>query len=89
MSRSYKRTPIIRYEKQDYHCLNRLVRHDKLEDIPNGGSYRKMFVKDSEWDCRWTWQDAIESYYNREYLRERFTTLEDYYNYWQRCVVRK
>ena len=42
MSKSYKKYPIVKQEKEDYHYLNRKLRHDKLAAIPNGSFYKNM-----------------------------------------------
>ena len=43
MSRSYKHTPIIRYEKEDYHILNRKIRRNKnTAEIAQYSGYRRF-----------------------------------------------
>ena len=42
MSRSYKKTPFIRQEEEDYHYLNRQIRRDKLAEIPKGSSLKNI-----------------------------------------------
>ena len=46
MSRSYKKYPIVKQDRENYHYQNRQVRHDKLAKIPKGGFYKK---KNSFW----------------------------------------
>ena len=36
MSKSYKRFPKLKQEKEDYHYLNRQLRRDKLAELPKG-----------------------------------------------------
>ena len=50
MSRSYKHTPIIRYEKEDYHILNRKIRRNKnTAEIASHGGYRRFSLHCSKW----------------------------------------
>ena len=53
MSRSYKHTPIIRYEKEDYRILNRKIRRNKntAEIAPYGG-YRRFSLHCNTWKSR-------------------------------------
>ena len=89
MSKSYRKTPFIRQEKEDYRYLNRQIRHDKLAEIPNGGSYRKVNSSWRNWNYIWTWEEAKKSYYESKHIQARHSTLEDWYNYWARCALRK
>ena len=89
MSKSYKKYPIVRQEKEDYHYLNRKLRHDKLAEIPNGGSYRKYVDKCHEWKYIWTKEQDICQYNEDEWIKERFPTLDEWINYWKTCVLRK
>jgi hypothetical protein len=89
MSKSYKKYPIVKQEKEDYHYLNRKLRHDKLAAIPNGSFYKKYVNKCHEWKYIWTKEQAIRQYNEDEWIRERFPTLEMWINYWKTCVLRK
>ena len=94
MSRSYKHTPIIRYEKEDYHILNRKIRRNKntAEIAPYSG-YRRFSLHCNTWKSRWTKKAAIRKYYSNTYwgklLRSEYLTLEDYLLYWKKCVYYK
>ena len=89
MSKSYKKHPIVKQEKEDYHYLNRKLRHDKLAAIPNGSFYKKYVNKCHEWKYIWTKEQAIRQYNEDEWIRERFPTLDMWINYWKTCVLRK
>lgn len=88
MSKSYKRFPKLKQEKEDYHYLNRQLRRDKLAELPKGGSYRRHRPHWNTWAYRWTWEDAKNSYYKRKYLQENYT-LDEWYQCWARLVKRK
>lgn len=82
MSKSYKRFPIVRQEAEDYRYLNRQLRHDKLAEISNGGSYRKFKVKSHEWAYRWSMEQAIQDWYEKTWIRERYS-YEEWIEYWK------
>lgn len=100
MSRSYKDSPYCKESSASRHrChrpkfmkrqANKRVR--KTEDIANGGAYKKLF---SSWDiCDYAWretrQEAIDKYNHAdEYMLERFPTLQDYINFWEKYYYRK
>ena len=88
MSRSYKKFPIVKQERENYHYLNRQLRRDKLAEIPNGRAYRKLnsyFL----WQYIWTREEAIEQWYAEEHIRKMYPTLEEWLQYWARCTIRK
>lgn len=92
MSRSYKKhlwvtdghTPGTKNSKR---FANKMVRHN--EDVPSGGSYRKVF---EPWDIRdykymWTWADAKKDWEeNKEYYLKRGITLKRHYRNWVTSV---
>ena len=91
MSKSYRKTPFIRQEKEDYRYLNRQIRHDKLAEIPNGSSFKKFTLHWNTWNYIWTWEEANNQYdgcCGQWWLKEKYT-LEEWYNYWARCALRK
>ena len=91
MSKSYRKTPFIRQEKEDYRYLNRQIRRDKLAEIPNGGSYRKKASSWKNWNYIWTWEEAEKQYqgcYGQWWLQEKYT-LEEWREYWERHAKRK
>lgn len=68
--------------------MNRRLRYDKLAEIPNGGSYRKYASQWPNWAYRWTWKQALDDYYDSEYISSRYT-LEEWRRYWERLVIEK
>lgn len=90
MSRSYKKYPIIRQEKEDYRHLNRQLRYDKFAEFPKGSSFKKHKPHWYTWAYRWTREQAISSYYERrKQMKRDFPTLEEWLNYWESCCIRK
>ena len=94
MSRSYKHTPIIRHEKEDYRILNRKVRRNKnTAEIDSHGGYRRFSLHWHTWKVHWAYADAIKEYYDSSFLGEQirahYATLEDYLDYWKKCVYYK
>ena len=98
MSRSYKKFPVRKQQadKDMKRFANKAVR--RTEDIPNGGSYKKCFEswEISDWGYIWTKQDAINNWYKAQsesrsynWIKEHFTTLEQYLAYWEKCTRRK
>lgn len=63
MSRSYKKIPITtdhgKYTYQDKRNANKKVRH--TEDLPDGGSFKKVFnsydIRDYSWG-NYTWEEV-------------------------------
>lgn len=90
MSKSYRKTPFIRQEKEDYRYLNRQIRHDKLAEIPNGSSFKKFSPHWNNWNYIWTWEDAKKEYYSdRFHWIQKKYTIEEWHEYWARCALRK
>lgn len=87
MSRSYKKTPFIRQEEEDYHYLNRQIRRDKLAEIPKGSSFKKYRPHWHTWNYVWTWEQAQRDYYS--YGQNERYTLDEWHQYWERCAKRK
>ena len=88
MSKSYKKYPIVRQEKEDYRILNRKLRHDKLADFPKGSSFKRHSPHWHSWAYEWTWKQAMKDY-EKDIWRGRFNSLEEFRNYWEMCVLRK
>lgn len=82
MSRSYKHHPIVKQEREDYHYLNRKLRHDKLAKIPKGNFFRRFIPKPHEWKYIWTKEQAIQEWHERSWIRERYT-YDEWMNYWK------
>jgi len=87
MSRSYKHTPYIYYEKEDTHYLNRCLRHDKLAEIPNGGAFKRYKKGFGSWGQFWDWEEAKADYYT--FNRDKEYTLEEWFQCWQKWTLRK
>lgn len=88
MSRSFKKYPIVRQEKENHKFLNRRIRHDKYAELNTPGAYRKHSRGGYSWNHRWTKEEAIKNYYEDERIQNRYS-LEDWLNYWKNCVIRK
>lgn len=88
MSHSYKKFYICRQDKEDYHYLNRQLRHDKLREIPKGAHYRKVNPKWREQQYLWTEEQAMRQYENDVRLQSRYSYLE-WMQYWARHIRRK
>jgi hypothetical protein len=82
MSRSYKKFPIVIYEKEDYRYLNRRLRHDKLAEIPNGGAYRRHSSGGGTWTGYWSKEQAIQDWKGKPWIRERYS-YDEWMAYWK------
>lgn len=92
MSRSYKRYPKVKQErltKSDKIILNRRLRHLDIGVVFRGSQYKRRLPNWETWQYRWTWKDAVKDWYELDYLREEYPTLESYRNYYESCVLRK
>lgn len=92
MSRSYKRYPKVKQErltKSDKIILNRRLRHLDVNQPFRGSQYKHRLPNWETWQYRWTWEDAVKDWYELDYLRKEYPTLESYRNYYEHCVVRK
>lgn len=88
MSRSYRKYPIVRQEKENHHYLNRRIRYDRLATFPNS-SFKRRDSHWNNWNYRWTKEEAIQEYYEEERIRDRYPSLEEWLNYWAKCTLRK
>ena len=100
MSRSYRKYYVTKdHNKGQKQLANRKVRRVNKLDPLKGGNYKKLYP---QWDIcdycwRWTKEEAIESWYEEEaehyngyaWRHDRFGTLENWLNYWEKCVKRK
>lgn len=91
MSRSWKKYPVVVQEKKDCRYLNRKLRHDKLAELPKGGTYRRLPCGGYDWSYIWTREQAIQQYQVDKYgwIKRKFPTLELWLNYWEKCTIRK
>ena len=92
MSRSYKRYPKVKQErltKSDKIILNRRLRHLDVQVAYRGSQYKHRLPNWETWQYRWTWKDAVKDWYECDYLRKEYPTLESYRNYYESCVLRK
>lgn len=89
MSRSYKKYPILRQETEDYNYLNRQIRRDKFAEFLTPGAFKRHRPHYSTWAYRWSKEEAIEDWYRDTYTSSRFKSLDEWLNYWAKCVYRK
>ena len=103
MGKSYKRTPIIKDNGNSKKSQKRQATHsvrNKLKrgiEISNGNAYKKHYESYdiADYVCRWTKEEAIKQYekpcrYSWETnWKEEYPTLEDFLNYWEKCMRRK
>lgn len=89
MSRSYKKYPLVRQERENLKYLNRKIRRDKFAEIPNGGGFKKHSPHWNNWNYRWSIEQAIETYYKREYFQKKYPTLEEYLIWYKKTVLSK
>ena len=87
MSRSYKKHPILTQEKEDNNYFNRQIRRDKYAEFSTPGAFKRHRPHWHSWSYIWTKEDAIKDWYEKE--RSGSFTLEEWLNYWARCVYRK
>lgn len=85
MSRSYKKTPVIKQEKVDKKIWNRTLRRKKLSYSLKGSQYKKVMANWNSWQYLWTIEDAINGYIPSKH----FPTLQSYIEYWKKLCYRK
>lgn len=88
MSRSYKKFPIVRQEREDYNYLNRKIRRDKSK-IPNGGAFKKHSPHWHSWAHFFYLEDAIKAYESRDYLQKKYPTLKEYLIWYKKVFISK
>ena len=85
MSRSYRKFPIIRYEKEDYHMLNRLFRRKRKNlsfEVGQYGNYRKVLQK---WNT-WASSQSLKHFVQRRYYEMLPIYDEDFYDSYDETV---
>ena len=100
MSRSYRKYYVSKdHNKGQKQLANRKVRRVNKLDPLKGKNYKKLYptwnICDYCW--RWTREEAIRFWYEEEaehnkgrtWRHDRFGTLENWLNYWEKCVKRK
>lgn len=89
MGKSYRKFPVVRQERVDKEIYNRRFRRLK-DGVPyKGGQYKKKYVID-DWHYCWTKEDAILQYERDiEWLQDRYPTLDDWLQHWEKSVKRK
>lgn len=87
MSRSYRYHPICIQEKKDSRAGNRRLRHSKLEDVANGGAFKKFGVG---WPCAYyyPWRQAEIDYWRIPRLQNMFS-FEEWKQYYYSFSTRK
>lgn len=92
MSKSYKKTPRIWYEKPNTKQQNRIVRRAPLTvDFTKPADFKK-YKPDLDgcwWGLIWAEKDAIKQWENGEVYDDKFKTLEEWLEYYKRCTRRK
>lgn len=84
MSRSYKKTPFIFYEKTRDGKRKR-IRGSK-DIIANGGAYKKFQTKDSIFGKYYSEAIAVENFKNNSRLQEKYQTLERFLQEYRKWV---
>ncbi len=62
MSRSYKKTPVINYERRDYSLANRYFRRQKDVEPTSAKAHYRRYCFDYGWKYIWTKKEAIKKY---------------------------
>lgn len=100
MSRSTKKNPIIKdngkSNKKDKQIINRALRR-KINnpdfELSDGNAYKKVYESwnIADYVCRWTREEAIEYYNDPDNvdIREKYPTLEEWLNQWEKMMLRK
>lgn len=96
MSKSYRKYPSITQEKPEKRFTNRRVRHQKISDVSfayQNAEYRKLIHFASGCKYPWTWGEAKEQYYDttaywNKRIQEEYT-LDEWYQHWKSCTIRK
>lgn len=92
MSRSYKKYPKLKQErlsKVDRRFINKSNRHKYTDTALRGSQFKRVSPNWETWQYRWTWSEALDSYYRWSHLQAGYPTIESYYNFWKKCVIRK
>lgn len=101
MSKSYHKYYIYKdHHKGQKQIANRHLRKNKNKLYPlKGGDYKKLYPQWNicDWRGKWTREEAIEEWYEEEcdhwgsftWRHDRYHTLENWLNYWEKCVKRK
>lgn len=85
MSRSYKKTPVVKQEKVDKRTWNRTLRRKKLNYSLKGSQYKKIMINWDTWQYLWTMEEAVKEYSPSKH----FPTLQSYIEYWKKLCYRK
>ena len=89
MSRSYKKYPLVRQEREDLKYLNRKIRRDKFAEIPKGSAFKKHSPHWNNWNYRWSIEQAIDFYKRSEYMQSCYNSLEEYLIWYKKTVISK
>lgn len=100
MSRSYRKFHVVKdHNKGQKQLANKKIRRTNKLDSLKGGDYKKIYPTWDICDYCWVWtkEDAIAEWYEEEaehykgyaWRHSRFGTLENWLNYWEKCVRRK
>lgn len=97
MSRSYRKHPIMRWEKRSFNHkeMNRSFRRTSLENTPpNGKAYKLIGRNTNRWDWKpylHTKKDAIKEWerIERENRNYKNSSLKEWLNQWEQYCYRK
>lgn len=89
MSRSYKRTPVVKDNRRGSKAAKR-VANKKVRKAPyvaNGKAFKKV-------SCTWDIHDyvsycSLEEFLNSEWIKYRYPNQEDAIQEWRRCYQMK
>ena len=93
MSRSYKKVPIYKSHdggKRMKRIASKTVRRNWNTPL-KGGNYKKLFNSWdlNDWVTYWPIEEAILTYEENEYYRNKFNTLEEFLIFWKKEMTRK
>lgn len=102
MSRSYKKNPVVtdgspgntQYSKR---LASRRLRRElnNSDELLQGSKYKRHTCSYDihDYKNRWSWLEAVKDYYGNYveycYFREKYPTLEDFRQWWEKYYLRK
>ena len=92
MTRSFKRYPILKQDKVCKRVWNKRLRNKKFNYSLRGAQYKKVMINYDTWKYRWSLEQAVIQYYEPDCGNEfytRYSTLNSWVSYWEKCCYRK
>lgn len=94
MSKSYRHHPLVCQEKttkMDKKLFNKILRHIDDDIVYKNSQYKKLVVNWNTWKYCWSWKEALQDYLSGEHpwMNKEFSTISDFRNYYEKCVIRK